>query len=176
MAIKALGVEKNYTEQHLLALQGLGSLQTGAKVSLPQGIVALRSYQSVCFYTPTEPKALSPVPFAYGKIAWGRYEITVSDTPIEGEGVLRLDGEKIPTTACIRSREEGDRFHKFGGGRKSLKKYLIDIKLPQPIREELPLIVDGKEVLAVFGVEISERVKCTDKSTKIIYLSVIERE
>ncbi len=176
MVLKALGVEKNYTEQHLLALQGLGGLQTGAKVSLPQGIVALRSYQSVCFYIPTELKALSPVPFAYGKIAWGRYEITVSDTPIEGEGVLRLDGEKIPTTACIRSREEGDSFHKFGGGRKSLKKYLIDVKLPQPIREELPLIADGKEVLAVFGVEISEGVKVDNQTKKILYLAMCEKD
>ena len=174
MAIRALGVEKDYTEQHLLALQGLGSLQTGAKVSLPQGIVAMRSYQSVCFYTPMEPKQLPPVPFSYGKIAWGRYEITVSDTPIEGEGVLRLDGEKIPPTACIRCREEGDSFHKFGGGRKSLKKYLIDKKVPQPIRDELPLIADGNEILAVLGVEISEQVKLTNESKKILYLAIGE--
>jgi hypothetical protein len=40
----------------------------------------------------------------------------------------------------------------------------------------LPLLADGEKILAVFGVEISEQVKCTEESTKIIYLSRKERE
>ncbi len=178
--LKALGIEKDYTQKHLLALQSLCGLQTGTKVSLPQGVIAVRSYQSVQFCRgekeQTKQRAQQPIPFACGRFAWGRYEITVSDTPIDAKGVLRLDGEKISRTACIRSREEGDTFHKFGGGRKSLKKYLIDIKFPQPIREELPLIADGKEVLAVFGVEISEGVKVDNQTKKILYLAMSEKD
>ena len=121
-------------------------------------------------------RPLPAIPFACGRFLWGRYELTVSRTPMEGDGVLRLDEEKIPACAEVRTRREGDTFHKFGGGRKSLKKYLIDIKLAKRQREGLPLLADGEEILAVFGVEISERVKCTDESTKIIYLSMKERE
>ena len=172
--LKALGVEKDYTQKHLLALQTLCESQTGARASLPQGIVAVRSYQSVQFCREVEGNKKQPIPFACGRFAWGRYEITVSETPLEGAGVLRLDGEKIPPTACIRCREEGDTFLKFGGGRKSLKKYLIDKKVPQPIRDELPLIADGEEILAVLGVEISERVKLTNESKKILYLAIGE--
>ncbi len=172
--LKALGIEKDYTQKHLLALQSLCDLQTGARVSLPQGITAVRSYQSVQFRKEVHEEKPQPIPFACGRFAWGRYEITVSETPLEGAGVLRLDGEKIPPTARIRCREEGDTFLKFGGGRKSLKKYLIDKKVPQPIRDELPLLADGEEILAVFGVEISERVKLTNESKKILYLAIGE--
>ena len=172
--LKALGVEKDYTQKHLLALQSLCHLQTGARVSLPQGITAVRRYQSVQFCRDVKEEKKQPIPFACGRFSWGMYEITVSETPLEGVGVLRVDAEKIPPTACIRCREEGDTFLKFGGGRKPLKKYLIDKKIPQPCREEIPLLADGNEILAVFGVEISERVKLTNESKKILYLAIGE--
>ena len=174
--LKALGIEKDYTQKHLLALQSLCDLQTGARVSLPQGIIVVRSYQSVQFCREVKEEKKQPIPFACGRFTWGRYEITVSETPLEGAGVLRLDGEKIPPTACVRCREEGDTFLKFGGGRKSPKKYLIDKKVSQPCREELPLLADGNEILAVFGVEISEQVKLTNETKKILYLALRERE
>ena len=174
--MKTLGIEKNYTQKHLLALQTLCRSQTGTRVDLPQGVFAERNYQAIRFYTGESVEELPTIPFACGRFLWGRYELTVSRTPLEGDGVLRLDEEKIPMNAEIRTRREGDTFHKFGGGRKSLKKYLIDIKLPKRQREGLPLLADGEEILAVFGVEISEQVKCTDESTKIIYLSRKERE
>ncbi|MBQ2740775.1 MAG: tRNA lysidine(34) synthetase TilS [Clostridia bacterium] len=174
--MKTLGIEKNYTQKHLLALQNLCNLQTGARVDLPQGVFAERSYQKIRFYTGDGEEYAPCIPFACGRFSWGRYELTVSRTPLEGVGVLRLDEEKIPAGGEIRTRREGDTFHKFGGGRKSLKKYLIDIKLPKRQREELPLLADGEEILAVFGVEISERVKVDNQTKKILYLAMNERE
>ena len=76
-----------------------------------------------------------------------------------------FDGDKIPQTAVIRTRREGDVFTKFGGGTKKLKDYLIDKKIPALLRDEIPLIADGNNVLVIFGVEISDFVK-TNEHTK----------
>ena len=80
--------------------------------------------------------------------------------------VLRFDVGKITDTAVIRFRKEGDKFTKFGGGTKSLSDYLTDKKVPQSLRDKLPLVCDGSEVLMVGGVEISDKVKIDENTLR----------
>ena len=56
-------------------------------------------------------------------------------------------------------------FTKFGGGKKRLSSYLIDRKVPQRLRNFLPVLADGNEILVVAGIEISEKVKMTGEPT-----------
>ena len=65
---------------------------------------------------------------------------------------------------------EGDRFTKFGGGTKNLGDYFTDKKIPVRIRKRIPVVAEGSEVLLVGGVEISDKVKITDKTKNILYL------
>ncbi|MBR5379923.1 MAG: tRNA lysidine(34) synthetase TilS [Clostridia bacterium] len=60
--------------------------------------------------------------------------------------------------ACLRLRRDGDFIRPFGmgGKRKSLGDYLTDRKYPLPLRERLPLIAKGSEILWVPGEGISE--------------------
>lgn len=170
--LQHLGVEKDYTRKHLSALEGLFSLQTGAKVSLPKGLSAVRRYDAILFQREdVTAEELPCIPFQNGEFVWGRYVLTVSDEPIDG--ALRADEEKL-IGAVIRQRREGDTFRKFGGGEKPLKKYLIDKKIPQGLRDGLPIVAVGERVLAVFGVEISEDVKVTESTKETVYLAVKE--
>ncbi len=172
--LRRLGIEKDYTSKHLQAVAQLFSLQTGAQVALPQGIIAVRSYERILFRKMEEATEKLPCEsFRFGEFVWGRYVLTASLTPIEG--ALRADAERIEDGAVIRARREGDTFRKFGGGEKSLKKYLIDKKIPQGLRDGLPVLALGSKVLAVLGVEISEDVKVTEKTKKTVYLAVKER-
>ena len=203
--LKGLGVVKDYTKRHLDLLCDLQALQTGSTVTLPQNILAKREYDGIAFLRLTAPNQTSPrageesgaasqaspppqtektegISFGFGKFAWGRYEVTVSynaptaETEKDCYGVcLRFDADKIPTAAVFRKRQTGDKFRKFKGGEKSLKKYFIDEKIPSYLRDELPLLADGNEVLAVGGVEISDGVKVTQASEKIAYMTVRER-
>ncbi|MDE6667798.1 MAG: tRNA lysidine(34) synthetase TilS [Clostridia bacterium] len=81
--------------------------------------------------------------------------------------VLKFDIGAIPQTAVIRFMKSGDKFTKFGGGTKSLGDFFTDRKIPVRIRKTLPLIADGNEVLAVCGVEISDKIKVNDKTCKV---------
>ena len=68
---------------------------------------------------------------------------------------------------------ENDTFKKFGGGGKSLKKYLTDKKIPAEERKKIPLICRENEVLAIFGTEISESVKLTNNAKEKAFLAYI---
>ena len=53
-----------------------------------------------------------------------------------------------------------------------MKKYLTDRKISARAGRELPLIADGDEVLAVCGVEISDKIKVTEATSRKAYLTL----
>ena len=176
--LKALGIERDYTSAQLESVFALQFLQSGKKISLPSGIEARREYDKICFYrlleTPREEPSHS---FALGSFEMNGYTITLSDAePVESEfgKSLRLDADAVPPAAVFRCKREGDEFEKFGGGKKSLKKYLVDRKISSSLRKELPILADeeGKAVYAVCGVEIADSIKCTAKTKRVWYISV----
>ena len=77
------------------------------------------------------------------------------------------DLDKIPPSAVVRFKQPEDRFTKYGGGSKSLGDYLTDKKIPLRTRNQIPLVADGKEILVITGVAISEKIK-VDNTTKNI--------
>lgn len=98
-------------------------------------------------------------------------KLTLSGT---GEKVLKFDADAIPKTAVIRFKREGDKFKKFGGGTKNLGDYFTDKKIPLWVRGSVPLIADGEEILAVCGVEISDKIKITETTENTGYISGLD--
>ncbi|MZP29332.1 tRNA lysidine(34) synthetase TilS [Heliobacterium undosum] len=71
----------------------------------------------------------------------------------------------------IRSRRPGDWFYPAGGaGRKKVKDYLIDQKVPRSIRQKIPLLTAGEEVLWIIGYRPDRRFLSTAATTPIIVL------
>ena len=98
--------------------------------------------------------------------------ISVDDEKIQGR-TLWLDADAVPATAVFRRRREGDSFEKFGGGRKTLKKYLVNKKISEAVRAELPVLADEHgEVYAVCGVEIAERVRVTPDTVRAVCITI----
>lgn len=199
-ALKRLGIEKDYTAAHLESVFDLQKLQVGSRIDLPKRVVAVRDYDSIRFLktdalggsereNERENKRKNGdvfstgVPFGAGVFAWGMVEVTVEEagqvrnektTSEGGARALRFDFDRVPAGAVIRCAKAGDRFCKFGGGTKALSRYLIDKKIPQAVRNKIPLIADrdGDEVYVVCGVEIADGVKVTEDTEKIARVSV----
>lgn len=186
LALRYLGAEKDYSQQNLLAVLDLTEGENGASADLPHGIVARREYGKIAFYR-RKPTATPPeYPFGEGEYAFGEFFVRV----VRGNGAaaqaaerfprfggalfgmetsghcrpLRIDGARLPVNCVLRTRKEGDVFQKFGSGTKKLKDYFIDAKIPRRVRDSLPLVACGKEVFAVCGAEISEKVKIGDNA------------
>lgn len=82
------------------------------------------------------------------------------------EDVQAIDLDKLPASATVRNRRAGDVVRPVGApGAKKLKELFIDKKIPKELRDGLPLIADGGNVLAVFGVCTAESVKI-DEATR----------
>lgn len=167
LSMKKLGCTKDYTGANVREIEKLKGLQSGREICLPDGLKAVREGDSVFFYLPRSQE-FEPVPFRAGSFSreGGGYAVCFEYE----EGALRADLNAFPADAQIRTRREGDIFTPFGGGKQSLKEYLTKKKIPARAGKMLPVVACGREVLAVFGVEISERVKVTDNTKRVVYL------
>ncbi len=174
LALKRLGVKKDWEKAHVDGVIELANLANGAKLSLPTGITAIKEYDKIAFYRPCE-KFSAELCFSLGEHEILAKRLTLEQVSPEGldlKSGLYADLDKIPNTAVIRTRKDGDEFTKFGGGTKLLNDYLTDKKIPLRERDQMLLLAVGSTVLAVFGVAISEKIKVEERTEKIIKLSV----
>lgn len=184
IAMKELGIERDYTSAHLESLFSLQRSERGARICLPKGVIAQKIETGIEFFLQENEEVLTlppqtEKPFDLSGFDGGRYAVNVSLT-LTGEEkgkVLRVDKDKLPKTAVFRFRKDGDVIKSFGGS-KSLKKFFNEKKIPAKERAFLPLIAEknGKEVFAVCGVEISERVKITQETQSVLYITLRKKE
>lgn len=175
IAMKYCGIEKDWEKTHLDQVFALCEKENGKTINLPKGVVAVKEYDRIAFYR-VRTNTTAETAFKTGKVPFGDFLLSIDEAtpPIDLKSGLYLDFFKIPASAVIRTRKNGDRFTKFGGGTKSLSDFFTDKKIPLRLRDFIPVVADGSEILAVFGVEISEKVKTDENSKKILKLTYEE--
>ena len=172
-AVKAIKYfnRKDYTAEHLQNLYLLANDRKNKKFEF----LGLTAYGGEGKIVITEGvPSVAEIAFAlYTGSKFRGQKLIISQTE-PSEKHLKFDLDCIPETAAIRFRREGDRFQKFGGGTKSLGDYFTDKKIPLWVRDSIPLIAIGSEVLAVCGVEISEKIKITERTKNTAYISAYD--
>lgn len=93
--------------------------------------------------------------------------LTKNDSQFDLEKALFIAVDKTEELV-VRFRNSGDTIQKFGGGRKSLGDFLTDKKVPLRLRDRLPVIANGNDIICVCGVDIARSAK-VEKDSKIIY-------
>jgi len=74
---------------------------------------------------------------------------------------------------CLRSRQPGDRFCPLGmNEEKKLKNFLIDEHVPFYERSRLPLLCDKEKILWVVGVRLSNAVRVSSETDKVLIMRV----
>ena len=169
LIMKQCGIAADYESVHADSVCALVCRENGTRVSLPDRLVAIREYDRISFFFPKEEK-FAERPFSEGTYRCGECILTIEASSLTEEpkmrqrGAFYVDADKL-SGAVIRTREDGDMFRKFGGGRKKLKEYYIDRKIPRRLRDTLLLIARGKEIL-FSGTEISEDVRADETTTR----------
>jgi tRNA(Ile)-lysidine synthase len=88
-----------------------------------------------------------------------------------------FDYGKIKDILVMRSRRTGDTISvTSGGGTKKLKDYMIDVKIPAGVRDSVPVIACGSDVLWVVGYRISENYKVTKETKRVIRITVLKED
>lgn len=174
--MRALNYYKDVEQRHLVNVINLTKATDGeAQINLPFGLIARRTYNTltICPQTKQEQELNLQLPFTVGEFEFGKLTVGVFTAPPDCIPYISVDADKIPKGAVIRTRKPGDRFAKFGSGEKKLKDYLIDIKIPQHLRDSIPIVAYGNTVYAIFGYEISQKAKITDSTKNVLYLATI---
>lgn len=145
----------------------LRGMRTGAVAELANGVKAAREYGRVALYVP-RPEYRGEKPLVIGNNYIDGLTVRVERGTGDARALVADYGKLGGAT--IRFRRDGDTFVPFGGGRKKLKQYFIDKKIPRRVRDRIPLVCRGSEVLVAVGVEISDTVKLTDDTTERVVI------
>ena len=162
------GKLKDITRIHVGDVVSLSEKQVGKKIDLPYSIVAEREYEGISMFSEsneTESETKNK------EVIISFEEDDFDRTSIEELKYTKwLDYDKIDDVV-VRTRQKGDYIVIDGdGATKKLKKYFIDEKIPRRERDEVLLVADGNHILWVVGYRISEDVKVTPDTKKIVKL------
>ena len=182
--VLAAGSRKDIERAHVEAVMELMDNQSGRQLSLPYDLNAQRIYQGVRLvklHTGAKKETRGKTPEEMQKLVRMRVFDRPDDLLIPKKKYTKwLDYDKIKDGLQVRTRRSGD-YLQIGdsGAKKSLKKYLIDEKVPGEERGDMPLLCDGSHVVWVIGRRVSAYYKVTDDTRRIVevfYVGGLENE
>ena len=193
LTARCCGGEKDIARTHIDALNHLVMGESGREVFLPKHLRAVSEEGVLHLTRGSAEKNQEIVPLDHE----GGYSFSAGGNPAPeqapaGENTIYVDvsfltwpGGEVPKkkytkylaydtmAPCpvLRTRREGDYLIvNSASGRKKLKDYLIDEKVPRLRRDHIPLIAQGSHILWVIGMRISEgaKVSCGMDAMKVV--------
>ncbi|MCL2586833.1 MAG: tRNA lysidine(34) synthetase TilS [Firmicutes bacterium] len=179
-ALDELGERENIERKHIKMMTALARTgENGARVDLPKNLFAVREYEYLAVVKRIPPSVAKVFSFKIGKTIFPEFgtvnvkkTISFKDAVTRGEMVLDVDA--VPKGAKWRTRRDADQFSKFGGGTKPLNAYLIDKKIPNRLRDKIPVLAVGSEILAIAGIEIADKVRVGPRTLEAYIVEVIK--
>lgn len=165
-----LGVTADVEERHVELVKSLVCMENGTSFDMPYDTICTKEYELITIYKRQSQNEQEVVLRGENTYLFGDRKIVVELCDKRDKGIY-VDYQKVEG-AVFRQRRDGDTFKRYGGGTKSLGDYLTDIKLPIRQRDQLIVLAKGNEVLAILGVEISDKAKIDDTTTRIVQLKV----
>lgn len=172
---------------HIAAVMDLinGERPNGS-LDLPFQISVEREYDNILISKGKNHTSLITTPFCYPAEIPGVIDIQeagikvkfdiadIDDCDFKSDKTVFMDYNAIEYPLEIRNIRPGDRIQPIGmKGTKKIKEYFIDEKIPKKIRSRIPLLVDRKSVLWIVGMKLSNRVRLTDMTEKMVKGEII---
>lgn len=182
MAIESLVHRKDITSKHIESALELLLMQVGKEIHLPYDLIVRKDYQGLVFIKATK-KLEYCMSLNEGTQFIKEAQLEVELRLISHERIGQnneniytkyIDYGKIKNGLQIRTRKSSD-FIKLAGGSKKLKKLFTDDKISRSIRDTLPLIVDGNEVVWIIGNRLSTNYYITDDTKEILEIQIRTR-
>lgn len=177
------GTVKDVSREHLEAVCALFGKRVGKSVPLPGRCRAVRTYEGIELREKEKYSRSEAMP---GQLLCpgtrqqvGEYRIyseilPASEVKIEEKKYTKwLNYDNIKDNLMLRTRQQGDYLviHE-SGGRKKLKDFFIDRKIPAMERDFVPLLAAGQEILWVVGYRLSEAFKVTQDTKRVLYVEI----
>lgn len=171
--LSAMGARQDIEYRHLGYILSLLEKANGTRIQMPFGIIVAREYDTLAFYKVEKLRSVREKFLVDGVYTFAEkvYSFVKSGKLVKG---CSFDADKVPETAVIRTRQEGDTFKRCNGRSKKLSNFLIDNKVPMRERERLLYLADGSDILAILGVEISDKIKITKETERTYFVKCVK--
>ncbi len=186
---------KDITRDHILSIDGLAGRETNGRVDLPYGIRAYREYDHISITsasaspareTEAQPEIddLRDIGDVTSILLDNGSMMTLSLISAADAGDMsglksadkytkRFDYDKIDKPVGIRSRRTGDRIViDEDGHEKKLSRYMIESKIPERLRDSIPLLTSGSSVIWIIGYRDSCAYRIDETSRRILEVTV----
>ncbi len=170
----------NPSFSHVEAVERLLLGEGTASIDLPGGFLARRSYGILTLEQAGFDAAFPFTPLFPGAcLTVGDLTVTVStpmvpEQPVDHVSTFAFSPETLCDSLCLRSRQTGDVL-RLPGGSRSLKRLMIDKKIPSHRRHQIPVLADLQGVLAVPGLG-ADRERTAKPGEPAILITLKERE
>ena len=173
---------KDLQRDHIQSMKELMHMQSGKKIQLPCGWVAERVFDTLVIQKKEEDRILPELQLRIPgetRTEYGSFFtriISNENQPIEQKKYTKwLDYDKITAGILLRGRKPGDYLTvNRQGGRKKLKTYFMEEKIPVDQRKGVWLLTCGEEVIWVVGHRISEAYKVEKNTREILEITYKE--
>ncbi|MBN1392279.1 MAG: tRNA lysidine(34) synthetase TilS [Sedimentisphaerales bacterium] len=185
--------ERDLTQQHYeRVLQVSQEKTSGRIVELPGGFVVWREYNKLIFARRQEKDAVKkhidetielqvPGRTQFGSFLMEAIVLEADKKQFEkfkqekSSLVEWFDFDKVKLPLAVRFRRSGDKFRPLGlAGEKRIGKFLTAAKTPREERNKALIVADTEKVIWVWPVRISEQVKVTDTTRKVLQLRITD--
>lgn len=168
-------------ERHVRALErcvrlgrGALTLPGGARVGVVKGHLVTLEEAAPRLPAP-DPILLSIGGATLDTAAGLRFSARLMSRPAEvstdpAECVL-LDAARVQGQLSVRRRRPGDRFWPLGApGKRSLKRFLIDQKIPREARDAIPVVTLDDRPVWIVGLRMDDHYKVTSSTAQVLEL------
>lgn len=160
---------KDLSALHIQALEELLQKQSGKQADLPEGLRAVRQGKYLVLEQKREKSQAKSRP---PQIEYSVFVLEKGMKFPENLYTKWFDYDRINGALSVRTRQAGDYFYLPGGGRKTVKSYMIDEKIPADRRDGIFLLAEGNHILWIIGRRISEKVKITPQTRRVLQVHV----
>lgn len=165
--LKGMGCPlKDVTARHAEEILSLLKKQSGRKADLPYGISVRREYGELKFTKKNElQEGETP---ELPQLNMRKFPREKQHNFPKNQYTKWFDYDRIKVALSVRYRQTGDYITLPGGGRKSVKSFMIDEKIPAGKRGGIALLAEGSHILWIIGYRISEYYKVTEETKNIL--------
>ncbi|HLF29067.1 MAG TPA: tRNA lysidine(34) synthetase TilS [Anaerolineae bacterium] len=174
------------------AVSHLQSAQTGAQITLPQQLTVDVSYRTFTVGAtghdlerpdwpllapgqtlPVNRTGFTPLPDSDWQLAATHVEAWSDDVFTHPDPwTAHLDAAALGAELVLRTRTTGDMFHPQGmPAPLHLSDWMTNVKIPQRVRDRLPLLISGERIAWVAGFRIGQPFSVTSRTRRVLKLS-----
>ncbi len=174
------GRRKDITRKHINSIFALTEKDTGKHVDLPYDMYAEKNYDSIIIrrnsFKQEDLMDVNDVTLK-GRIEISRFPYSEGTDISKKEYTKMIDCDKIKSVPVLRTMNKDDYIVvNSEGGTKKLSRFLSAQKIEKNLRDSIPVVADGDEIIWVVGYRLSERYKVTPDTKTVMRMDYISSE